>query len=230
MADDTPLTDEQRQLVERWLSMARGAAKRFWERSQDSAPLDELISVAYQGLIAAAQKFEPPENRDERYEINAGFGNYAKTRVNGTLLDWQRNQDHVPRRQRQAYKDLQAEGHGSGRTPEELSDITGLPVEKIRTITAAVEASSVSLDDSWDDAERDASVEGSVLVSAIQSAVADQIAAFPPVQRSVVVLRIYSGMDFPSIAAELGISTMTARTLHSDALLVLHGVFRSAAS
>lgn len=232
MTEETPLDDEQKHLVETHRKLAYSIAMDFWRKNMDGMDRAEVISISYQGLMTAAIRFDknwrPPA--DPNYNPFLAFGAFAKRRISGAILDWQRNQDHVPRRQRSTYKTLQEQGHGSGRSAQELSDLTGLSIGKIKAITYAVEASIVSLDDTWHDTEDPGSVEGSALVSAIQTAVADKVKEFHPLQRSVFVLRYYSACDFPAIAAELGISTMTARTLHSEALLSLHPLLRNAAS
>lgn len=225
------LTTEQSALVQGWMSMAHGVAKTFWERSGKTLPLDEMISVAYQGLIQAALRFDGDRpGNDENYDPYVGFGTYAKRRITGSILDWQRAQDHVPRRQRQTYKVLLEHGHGSGRSVEELGDLTGLATDKIRTIVYAVEASAVSLDDTWDlQGDVIEHVESSLVAQTVQEMIADAIASFPPAQQFIVYMRYYLGLDFGTIAAELGISVATVRVMHYESMLVLNSVFRNAA-
>lgn len=223
------LSPAQLHLVNTHLDLAHSVALSFWRRNRDAMEKNEVVAIAYQGLITAALRFDPdyrPSN-DPNYDPFLAFGSFAKKRITGSVLDWQRKQDHVPRRQRQAYKELQAKGHGTGRTPEELSDLTGLPADKIRVITHAVEASAVSYEEHDDTSP---SVEESVFVLTMQSAVADMIATFSPAQRSVIVLRYFVGNDFPSIAAELGMGVMTVRSMHTEALALLHDVMKEAAS
>lgn len=229
---DQRLTAEQSALVAGWRKMALGVAMKFWERSDQQLPADEMISVAYQGLIQAALRFDPnrPGN-DERYEVNPGFGQFAKQRVVGAILDWQRAQDHVPRRQRQTYKKLQEYGHGTGRSVDELVDLVGLPVDKIKAIVFAVESGAVSLDEAWEnrETESDHRVESSVMVSTVNNAVADAIASFPAQQRTIVYMRCYLAYDFNTIAAELGLTVTSVRVLYAESLTVLHSVFRNVA-
>ncbi|WNN95024.1 DNA binding protein [Microbacterium phage Magritte] len=244
MADK--LTPEQVHLVTTHRVMAFTIAEDFWRRSNDNLDRKETISIAYQGLVTAALRFDPnwrptvedPENPagplipDPNYQPFLAFGSFAKRRITGAILDWQRAQDHVPRRQRQTYKKLQAHGHGSGRSADELSELTGLAVEKIRAIVSAVESAAVSLDDNFEDKEEESHehVESSVLVSSVGRLMSDAIASFPPVQRSIIVQRYYLGHDFPTIAVELGISVPTVRVMHQESMLILNSVFRTAAS
>lgn len=223
----TRLTQAQNHLIERHIPLAQSIALAFWRKNPETIDRQEVIAIANQGLVNAALRFDPewrPENVPD-YDSFLAFGAYAKKRITGTILDWQRKQDHVPRRQRQAYKELQGHGHGTGRSAEELSDLTGLPADKIRTITRAVESIAVPYTESHEMSD-DSSIEDSVIVSHIQVAVADLVQGFPPVQRSVIVLRYFMAQDFPAIAGELGVSVMTVRTLHSEAIGQIHDVMR----
>ncbi len=232
MADDVRLNPDQLHLVTTHRRMAYSIAESFWRRSNDNLDLKETISVAYQGLVTAALRFDPawrPPD-DPNYEPFLAFGSFAKRRITGAILDWQRQQDHVPRRQRQTYKKLQEYGHGSGRTAEELSDLTGLSADKIRSIVFAVESPGVSLDDNWERKEEYVEhVESEVHASSIIGSVADAIAAFPTLQRNIVYMRYYLGHDFTAIAAKLGIPVPTVRILHYESMLVLNSIFRAAA-
>lgn len=225
------LTEVQATLVKNWMSMARGVAKNFWERSDKQLPLDELISTAYHGLVQAAVRFEPDRpGNDERYEVNAGFGQYAKQRVVGAILDWQRSQDHVPRRQRQTYKKLQDHGHGTGRSPEELADLIGLPVDRVRAIVFAVESGAVSLDEVWEsnESESGARVESSVVANHITDTVAEALSYLPPIQRSIFARCYYLAWTPQDTAADLGLPVSTVRSMLQEIQIVLTSVMRNA--
>jgi RNA polymerase sigma factor (sigma-70 family) len=226
MSMETPLTPQQNRFITGWLPQTHGVAKSFWERSGKTLPLDELISIAYQGLVKAAQKFDPsrPDN-DENYDPYLGFGNYSKQVVAGAILDWQRSQDHVPRRQRDTYKSLLENGYGAGKSPEELAPIIGMAPDKIRSIVAAVEASGVSFDNAWDEhADPGRKPEALLPTDSYRLSMSQVLNSMPIAQRSVIALRYYYGHEFPQIAAELEISQPLARVLHDEALMVLRSV------
>jgi len=228
------LNEYQTHLVVTHRIMAVTVAEEFWRRSNDTLDRKETISIAYQGLVTAALRFDPnwrPPD-DPNYQPFLAFGSFAKLRIKGAILDWQRSQDHVPRRQRQTYKKLQALGHGTGRSPEELSDLTGLPVDKIRAIVFAVEAGAVSLDDTFESKEGESFeyVESSVVSSTIQRETARAVGSFPAIQRTIIVMRYYLGVDFNAIAVETGLTVSTVRVLHDECMLVLNAVLRNAAT
>lgn len=244
------LTTDQLSLIRENVNLAHLAAKVWWDRNaqnqwtsenSDDTDLREVTAVAYQGLVTAAQNWDPQHHSevDENYDARLAFAGFAKKRIVGTILDWQRKRDHVPRRQRRIYKDLQLLGHGSGMTPEQLADITGLNVEKIRSITQAVEATALSLDippDGWtdfpsySDVPAPDDVEGSAVVMTVQEALVATIDDLPDLQKSIIVLRYYSGIDFSAIATELGVRLGTVRTAHNEAMYLIHDVMRRAVS
>lgn len=230
----------QTNLVETHIRLAQKLGLDAWRRSPDTMEKYEVIGIAYQGLLTAAVNFDPewrPEDGDPNYDPFLAFGPYARRRITGAILDWQRVQDHVPKRQRALYKNLQQHGHGLGKTPEQLADITGEDVAKIRAVTQAVEATAISLDQpadssgqSYGDVAASANVEDSALVSTIQDLVADTVNNLPALQRSVVVLRYYSGLDLSQIAAELGVGSSVVRSAHKEAIDLIHAKMRRAAS
>jgi RNA polymerase sigma factor (sigma-70 family) len=74
-----PLTDEQRDLVVRYMPMARTLASQSQGQAVD---IEELEAEAYAALIQAAQTF------DESHGVN--FAVYARPRIVGALRDYRR--------------------------------------------------------------------------------------------------------------------------------------------
>lgn len=235
------LTEYQTHLVNTHIKLAQLEGLKAWRKAPEAMEKNEVIGIAYQGLIKAAQRFDPewrPEN-DPNYDPFLAFGAFARRRITGAILDWQKARDHVPRNHRRIYKDLQRHGHGTGKSVEELADITGLDVNKIRSVTQAVETVALSLDadaDHWNDAPAGTvpsspeDVEGSALVSQITNAVADLIRDLPEMQRAVIVLRYYTGLDLANISMELGVSMSVVRVAHREAVDLIHELMRRTAS
>lgn len=244
------LTEEQARLVHDNVNLAHAAAKVWWDRNfqnqwssknSDDTDLREVTAVAYQGLVTAAQNWDPHRHPvvDERYDARLAFAGFAKKRIVGTILDWQRKRDHVPRRQRRIYKELQRQGHGTGVSLDQLADITGLDVDKIRAITQAVESTDISLDlppegwadfPSYSDVPVSGDVEGTAIVSTVQQVLVETIDGLPDLQHSIIVLRYYAGFEFPRIAAQLGVRLSAVRSAHNEAMYLIHDVMRRAVS
>lgn len=233
------LTPEQKTLVEKNLGLAQYLALNIWRQSRQEMEKYEVVAIAYQGLCSAALKFDPSKMSPETVANGKAFAGFARQRIVGSIMDWQRTRDHVPRRQRRMYKNLQQVGLGTGRSVSELADITGMPVDKIREITRAVEATSVSLDsppEYWDDAQyaidlpTSHDVEGSLLENTIKTALARKLEMLPELQQVVIALRYYEGHELPYIASFLGVRLATVREAHSEAVLAIHDVMLKEAS
>lgn len=235
MTDLTPLTPEQRDHVEANVGLAQHLA---WDATRRNPVLDpyDALSVAYEALVRCVQRFDPTradENEEGVKDIAGAFSGYARTRISGAILDFQRSRDHVPRRQRSTYKMLKSLGYGAGRSLPELADLTGMPEDRIRLIVAAVEAPPIPLHaevlegtaDSTYVHERIApspSVESTALESRIKGAVAGAFDLLTDFQQLVIALRYYEGQDLRSISEILGTGLSRVRTEHSEALLCLH--------
>ena len=74
-----PLTDEQRELVTRYMPLARAMARQAGGKLVDR---DELEAEAYAALVEAARTFDP--------ERGVSFAVHARPRITGALRDYRR--------------------------------------------------------------------------------------------------------------------------------------------
>ena len=234
---DDQLAQVRHDLVVKWMGLAQGIAMRFWKKAPSVIDREEVLSVAYQGLVVAADRFDfdfrPPD--DPQYDPLLAFPAYARTRITGTVQDWMRKMDHVPRRQRQTYRDIQQ--HAPGRTPEETAEILGLDVGRVRAVTRAVLNPPISLNEMQDTRSvedttpaAEGSAEGAAFTRMVQDAVGAIYLEMDPLQKSVLALRYYSGFDFPRIAATLGVPTSTVKVVHQEAVVLVHAAMLDTAT
>lgn len=235
---DTPLTDDQRALVEKNLDLAHHLAQAAWRKSPEMQDLEEIVAEAYVGLTKAASRFDPSRANvvNGVPDVAGAFSGYARQAINGAILDWQRKQDHVPKRQRSTYKELQRLGLNEGRSAEELAEITGMEPERVRAIIFAVENPSVSLNFTYssssnpesDSVEMDRrlpnheSVEASATEGKIRAAVVEAFDSLEERQRIAFAMRFYLGKDFATIASTLGTRVSQVRQMVDDANLIVH--------
>lgn len=224
------LTEYQSRLVRDNIDLAHYLAQVAWSRNPERLDIDELVSAAHQGLISAAMKFDPSMTEDNSTEAKH-FAGYARQRIRGAILDWMRNQDHVPRNKRISYKAFQKAGLGSGKTIEEVADITNLSVDKVKNIVQVVEATSFSLDSEYLPMEllAEDSVEGTAAENRMRAAMVTQWNLLTPLQQAIVSLRYYEGFEFPAIAVELQVRLSLVRQEHEEAVLVLHAALKNSA-
>lgn len=91
----------QDELAIQYLPAVRAMAYRIKERVPSSVDINDLISIGTEELIKLARKYDSA--------INDSFWGYAKTRVNGALLDYLRSLDIVSRANRKLIKSIDSE-------------------------------------------------------------------------------------------------------------------------
>lgn len=232
---DTQITEEQSKLIESNVGLAQYLAQVTWRKQGCKTDLDELLSSAYQGLIIAARNFSPYEHGRSQESIDSGlaFSTYARRRIVGAMLDWQRSQDHVPRRQRKIYKDAQELlDLNEGITSSELASEVGISVDKLKDILRRVEESPVSLQ-YYHEAEESPyelglsipsseDTESSSLTARISEALVDSWDKMPVRQRLILALRFYAESDLDSIYSVLDLPYKEIKRLYEEGLYEMH--------
>jgi RNA polymerase sigma factor for flagellar operon FliA len=245
------LTPEQHRLVEENYPLAKYLARLVWVKNQDRLDKDELQSIAFQGLVAAAQKFDGSRMSQETLDNGKAFSAFARTKINGAILDWQRTEDHVHRSVRSDFKGLLSAGYDPERPGDPsvalLAERTGLSAVRVRTVLDAVSSAPLSLDSiipsGMNDGDMEALLdtegtaleadgdhaEGAAVVSQITSGVVRTIRSLPPLQQTVIALKYYTGSSLIAISTQLGLSLTTIAAAHSDAVMAIHAaMIRSA--
>lgn len=239
------LTEEQKKLVSDNSLLAVFLARKRWEMAPQALDLEELISLANQGLVSAAQRWrsycQEKGYPEEDIAAGKGFSIFSRKRIIGAILDWQKKDaDYVSRYYRTDYKALQRAGYpDTQKDIEALSLTTGLPVERIKSVLLAIELKPVSLQE-MTARETDLSelqgpaaaddVESDVFVSMILRDVFDTIVAMPLLYQVVLSMRYFARVELQGIAEELDMPFSTVREIHSSALLEVHSAMVSSAS
>lgn len=228
------MDDAQKALIVNNVALARFLARLVWMKNPQSMDLDEVTSVAYQGLVTAAMRWSPEGREINPEDLASGkaFAGFARQRITGSVIDWQRGVDHVPRSYRGIYKLLKASGLGQGASEADLMESTGLSSEKIRSVIQAVEAKPISMDsppDSWEDFpdySLDIPARHNVESSALEISIKDSaVAAFltlPVLHQTVLALRYYENIELQVIAEMVGLGLTTVRDAHSEGILTIH--------
>lgn len=120
----------QDELAVQYLPAVRAMAYRIKERVPSSIDVNDLISIGTEELIKLARKYDST--------INDSFWGYAKTRVNGALLDYLRSLDIISRSNRKLIKSIDLEitryynEYQEEPSDEHLAKILNENIEKIR--------------------------------------------------------------------------------------------------
>ena len=95
------LKNTQDELALQYLPAVKAMAFRLKERLPSSIDMNDLVSIGTEELIKLARRYDSNKNDS--------FWGYAKTRVNGAMLDYLRTLDIVSRASRKLIKAIEAE-------------------------------------------------------------------------------------------------------------------------
>ena len=142
------LKNSQDELALQYLPAVKAMAFRLKERLPSSIDMNDLVSIGTEELIKLARRYDVNKNDS--------FWGYAKTRVNGAMLDYLRSLDVLSRSSRKLIKAIEIEiskyfnEHEEEPSDEYLAKILNEDVEKIAQAKLAVDIYSVmSLDDQF---------------------------------------------------------------------------------
>jgi RNA polymerase sigma factor for flagellar operon FliA len=214
----TPLTPRQRELVASNKGLAEKISHDYLQRAP-GLEIDEVVAVAYQGLIDAALRFDPSRG--------VPFGGFARQIIHFAIQMWQRDEDYLQRNIRTDYKKMLESGYTErGGISPSLVERTGLTMKRMVTVVRAVAAKPTSSEHLVEAeavlAHPDVDVESSVVVSAIQGSVATVYQSLPGVQQIIVAMVYFQGLELRQVAENLGTSVSFVRQSHSEAVSLLH--------
>jgi RNA polymerase sigma factor FliA len=210
-------------LIDQYLGLAESLALQAWRTAPHALDLDECRSIAYLGLVDAADRWYPYCQRrgydPDRVEY---FKPFVVLRVHGSLIDAMRASDWATRSLRTRFKALQEAGQDRGASEAQLVERTGMTVRQIRSTLRGMAQRPVSLEAVELDPASGQDVESSVVVRQILGQVDQTIRALPEDQRVVVALHYHRGLQLQEISRAMGISESRASQLHAKAVLTIH--------
>jgi RNA polymerase sigma-B factor len=223
--DDQAARDE---LVERFLPLATGLARRYHRGSE---PLDDLVQVASVGLLKAIDRFDPARG--------TAFSSFAVPTITGELKRYFRDKGwsvRVPRDlQELAVRveratDRLVHTFGGAPTASEIAQDLGISIEQVfeaREAAAAFRADS--LDRSWSGDEQDGTrvvdtlggddpgygqAEHAATVEPMMSVLSDR-------EREILRLRFVEDLTQSEIGERVGVSQMHVSRLLRQAVMRL---------
>ncbi|HXD57355.1 MAG TPA: SigB/SigF/SigG family RNA polymerase sigma factor [Thermoleophilaceae bacterium] len=215
----------RRELIERYLPLARSVARRYDRRSES---FDDLVQVASLGLVKAIDRFEP--------ERGLAFSTYAVPTMLGELRRHFRDSRwalHVPREMQERVLKVNAAVErlsgelGVSPSPKQIADDLKLPVEKVlEAIEANLAYDTSSLDmpirSGDDDSQTVAATLGETderfeLIEDCAS-IAPALRILPERERLILHLRFVDDLTQIEIADRLGVSQMHVSRLIRRAL------------
>lgn len=216
-------------LIPQLIPQAKALAWRAFQRAPHVLDREELESIAYLGLMDAANKWtDYCARRGYSPEAVQYFGAYAGRRMNGSILDFLRGEDWVTRSTRQRAKRLMEAGAGSGKTQAELAEATEMTVAQVRQTEALVACKPVSLDDGDRDLPEPQGVEAEAGMQMLLEQVAAVRLRLPAVTQVILALRYYEGLNLPAVATALSMELGEVHRLHDAGVAAVYGSVLSA--
>lgn len=218
-------------LIAAHMQLANDIAGREYRTAPHALKHDEMVSLAYWGLVKAANRWEAycAENKYDPSHTQY-FKAFSALTIRGAIRDYIRKEDWATRTLRSKAKKLKLAGQDEGATITELSEKTGMAVAEINKVMARLAARPVSLDnhlftlgDSFDNVntkkesylEDPVDTEGSAFVSSMTEIFIAAYKALEEDVQVVIALHYYEDKDLRSIAQELNLSETKVSQLHS---------------
>jgi RNA polymerase sigma factor FliA len=235
------LSYDKDSLIVEHLSLARDIAIREWRTATHVLKQDDMISLAYMGLVDAADRWEPYCAKNE-YDPSATqyFKVFASLRIRGTIRDHIRKEDWATRTVRSKAKLLKNAGQDEGLPVQELADKTGLSVAEINKVNARLSAKPVSLEAHFsnNDSEGvsinpelrdDIDTEGSAFSRTMISIFVDTLKQLPFEVQVILSLKYYKNLELKRVAEELELPEARISQLHASGVLAIKSALTEAA-
>lgn len=185
------LVEQYQPLVQRIAKSARTYAQSIGSATTD---LDDLVGLAEEGLVRAAESFDPLKG--------VPFSSYAWTRVMGHIKDALRDDDFLTRRERQL---VQAWLRGDELDERRVRRAARLVSQGPKVVSAEAVA----------EVPGDSQVEEAVLAK-VQ--VKEALRFLGPMERAVFIYRYLDGMSMSAISALLEVTESWVFQVHGAAL------------
>ncbi|MCW2954171.1 MAG: polymerase, sigma 28 subunit, Sig subfamily [Conexibacter sp.] len=205
--------------IRRAMPLARRLASRYHRGKE---PLDDLVQVAYLGLVKAVDRFDP--------EYGAGFGSFAIPTISGELRRYFRDTSwslHVPRGVQEAVLDVARAStelsRRLGRPPtiSQLAEASGLDCEQIsEALHARAVQETTSLDQPRNGEDGGVMIAETIGREDANLDLADHLVtlgpllrALPAREREILFMRFAQDLTQSEIAERVGCSQMQVSRL-----------------
>ena len=214
-------TELRNRIIESYLYIIKVNLKKFYFLALHNNDIDDITSECVIELI----------NCIDRYDINRGilFETYASVRIRGTIIDYLRRNDWMPRNARKRVSEVEdaeqsfAEINNRLPTDDELADMLGVNTKAIETakydkarvtVLEFEETIHKYLQDSIDEN----SPETEYIENSLKEKLIDGINELEDNEKMVISLYYFEGLKFKEIAFVLELTQSRISQIHYSAL------------
>jgi len=215
------------ELIEAHKSLASHLTRRFANRGE---PFEDLLQVAYLGMLKAVERFDPDRNLE--------FSTFATATVEGELKRHFRDKTwaiRVPRRPQELHlrlantiNELSQKLHRAPRVPEVAAELGVSDEEVLEAMEVGGAYRSSSLDARPSEGNENSSIERRLGAADVGFDLAEHrvvlervLADLPERERTIVELRFFGELTQTEIADQVGISQMHVSRLLTRTLIQL---------
>jgi len=222
-------TEIRNEIVLQYTGLVKKIVLRFRGSYNNFGQMDDMVNQGMIALIDAVEKFDPG--------MGNKFETFATLKIRGTIIDFMRKQDWVPRSQRslskvleetfgELYVELEREP-----TNEELSARMGISEANLQKIyqqrhnsivlsyEEAINEKMMEVSPLITEERSDDSPEATVLQDELKTKLAEAIDQLKEKERLVVSLYYYENLKLKEIAEVLGVTESRVSQIHSQAMI-----------
>lgn len=200
-------------------------AQRIKRRIPDHIEYQELCSVGYIGLLEAMDRYDDDKN--------VPFRVYAEIRINGSMIDFLRKEDWMPRNLRQCVKEIQRAEHsleckGEHSSDRNIASILDLSEQEVRTVRGQAQRRTISGSITVGDSEvmfleecvadKTQDVVQQLIALEGESLVHDAMTQLPEKERFVLQHYFISGLNLREIGEALKVTESRACQLRKSGI------------
>jgi len=222
-------TDLRNEIVLQYSGLVKKIVLRFKGSYNNFGQLDDMVNQGMIALINAVEKFDP--------ELGNKFETFASLKIRGSIIDFMRKQDWVPRSQRSLSKVLEDTfgelyvQNGREPTENEIADKMGITIENLHKILEqrhnsfvlsyeeAINEKMMEVSPLITNQRKDEMPESQILYDELKSKLGEAIDQLNEKERVVVSLYYYENLKLREIAEILGVTESRVSQIHSQAII-----------
>lgn len=213
--------------MESFVPLVRKIALQLFSRLPSTITLDDLIQAGCEGLIQAWNRFDPKNS------AQASFETFAALRIRGSILDFLRQEDILPKKERSQIKKIEATvdslRHQLNVEPNDsqIANALGISIQELHQTLSTGSGQFVSFDDlDSEDPTTSAHPLNPIIATPMEQLIekdlwiklVERINTLPLIEQQVLSLYYEQELNFKEISQVLDFSEPRISQIHAQAI------------
>lgn len=206
----------QDELAVSYLPAVKAMAYRLKERLPSSIDTADLVSIGAEELIKLSRRYNEA--------LNDSFWGFAKTRVQGAMLDYLRSLDVVSRGNRKLIKQIDVEishymnEHSSEPSDEYLAEVLGEDIKKIREAKIASDIYVLMPIEDQLSALHEEATEGRIEQEELVEIISEILESLSEREQLIIQLYYFEELNLKEISEVLEITESRISQIHKEVI------------